>query len=66
MQKLSRVTVTMEVDNVKYLRNLQSQLLIKSEKSVSFSKTLNCILRYAILNRPSLSEIKKISENIKS
>ncbi len=66
MQKLGRVTITIDGDNAKYVRNLQSQLLIKSERSVSFSQTLNCLLKYAILNKPSLLQIKQISENLKS
>lgn len=66
MEKLSRVTITMEGDNVRYVRNLQSQLLVKSDYSVSFSKTLNCLLKFAISNKPSVSEIRAISEKIKS
>lgn len=66
MEKLNRITVTMNNDNVKYIRTLQSQLLLKSDNSVSFSKTLDSLIKFAISRRPSITEIKEISEKLKN
>ncbi len=40
-----RITVMIDDDNHKKLRNLQSKMIAKSEGTVSFSKVINEILR---------------------
>ena len=65
MSDLSRITVTMELNNLKYLRMLQSQLLAKSHRSVSFSSTLNAVIKLVISAKPTVAEIKEIIERKK-
>ncbi len=65
MSDLSRITVTMELNNLKYLRMLQAQLLARSHRSVSLSATLNAIIKLVISTKPTVVEIKEIIERKK-
>ena len=65
MSDLSRITVTMELNNLKYLRMLQAQLLARSHRSVSLSATLNAIIKLVISTKPTVAEIKEIIERKK-
>ena len=40
-----RITIMIDEENVKKLRNLQAKLIKESEKSVSFSRVLNEIIK---------------------
>jgi len=40
-----RITIMIDDENVKKLRNLQAKLIKESEKSVSFSRVLNEIIK---------------------
>ena len=55
----------MNNENIKYIRTLQSQLLVRAENSISFSRTLDSLLKFAISKRPTIAEIKEISEKLK-
>lgn len=59
-----RITIMLNDDNSKVLRDIQSQLLKKSHKSISFSHALNTILRSALSKKQNIDELSKLSEKI--
>jgi predicted RNase H-related nuclease YkuK (DUF458 family) len=40
-----RITIMLDEENVKNLRNLQAKMLKESNKSVSFSKVINEVIK---------------------
>lgn len=59
--KYSRVTVTMQDDIIKNLRDIQSNLILNSIGNVSFSQVVNIVLQEGIKAKKML--IKKIWNN---
>ncbi len=41
----SRITIILDDENLKELRNLQAKMIKKSRKSVSFSRVINEIIK---------------------
>jgi len=41
----TRVTIVLDDDNLKKLRNLQAKMIKESNKSVSFSKVINEVIK---------------------
>ena len=48
MSKTIRITIVLDEDNDKKLRAIQAKEIIKSVKSVSYSRVINAIIRKAL------------------
>ena len=52
-----RLTIMIEEDAMKFIRNMQSKILTRSEKNISFSSVLNAMLVDSMNNKPSVNKI---------
>ena len=45
-----RITIVLDDDNIKPLRELQSKIISESEKSISFSRVINRMIKVGLKN----------------